>query len=301
MNRIVKGLLIAGAGTLGACATPQPPPAALLQARQAYQMASNGPAAKQEPEQLKQAQQTLNEAEEAAKQDPSSQKAYDLSYIALRRIETTMVRGNALESHAMRRRADQQLAAAMARQEGAQTSEQLRSTQAQLAQAQRELETQRMSQQQSQAQTQELAQQLADIAKVRREQRGIVVTLSGSVLFPTGKSTLLPASRRGLDEVAAALARTPQQMTVEGHTDSRGPEQMNQTLSERRANAVVAYLANKGIPRDRMHAEGMGEDQPVADNSTAEGRANNRRVEIVLIPNGENATGGSGGSGRNTP
>jgi outer membrane protein OmpA-like peptidoglycan-associated protein len=293
MSGLVKGFLFAGAVALGACATQQPPQA-LMQARQVYQQAQSGPAAKYEPQQLKLASETLAQAEEAAKQDPASQRTYDLSYIALRRLETTMVRGNALESQAIRRRADQQLAAANARQEGMQTSEQLKSTQQQLTQAQEQLEAQRRQEEQAQAEAAELQKKLADVAKVSQEERGVVLTLSGSVLFPFGKSTLLPASKRSLDEVASALRRTPQQLTVEGHTDSVGTEQANQVLSERRAKAVVAYLANKGIPRDRMHAEGMGEDQPVADNATAEGRADNRRVEIVLVPNQENAVGGSG-------
>ena len=71
---------------------------------------------------------------------------------------------------------------------------------------------------------------------------------------------------------------------VGGHTDSQGSDSYNQTLSERRANSVADYLANKGMPRARMVTIGAGEGHPVASNDTEEGRAQNRRVEITIVP-----------------
>jgi OOP family OmpA-OmpF porin len=69
---------------------------------------------------------------------------------------------------------------------------------------------------------------------------------------------------------------------VEGHTDSQGSESYNQALSERRANTVLNYLVSNGIDGDRLSASGFGENSPVADNATAEGRARNRRVDLVV-------------------
>jgi outer membrane protein OmpA-like peptidoglycan-associated protein len=114
-----------------------------------------------------------------------------------------------------------------------------------------------------------------------------VLTLSGSVLFATGKSTLLPTSKGRLNDVARALKEDPRSITIVGHTDSQGADEMNMKLSQARAESVRTYLTSQGVPADRVRAEGLGETQPVVDNGTAEGRANNRRVEIIL----ENAAG----------
>jgi outer membrane protein OmpA-like peptidoglycan-associated protein len=125
---------------------------------------------------------------------------------------------------------------------------------------------------------------LAAIAAVKEEERGVVVTLSGGVLFKSAQSTLLPSAQVKLDQVATALLEiTPtRDLIVEGHTDSRGSESYNQGLSQRRADAVRDYLVQKGYPADRIQTRGMGEGSPIASNTSPEGRANNRRVEIVV-------------------
>jgi outer membrane protein OmpA-like peptidoglycan-associated protein len=120
---------------------------------------------------------------------------------------------------------------------------------------------------------------------LREEQRGLVLTLSGSVLFSSGKATLLPSAQDRLTQVAEALRESKHQLiTIEGHTDSRGSLSFNQVLSAQRAEAVRHFLVSRGIAPERIRAVGMGPDRPVAENRTAEGRANNRRVEIVLSP-----------------
>ena len=126
---------------------------------------------------------------------------------------------------------------------------------------------------------------LAEIAKVKEEKRGVVVTLSGSVLFATGKYELLPIARQKLADVAKALKDQGfQKIVVEGHTDSRGAPAQNETLSLNRAQEVRKALISEGIPADKIEAVGHGSRRPVADNNTAEGRANNRRVELVVTP-----------------
>jgi outer membrane protein OmpA-like peptidoglycan-associated protein len=125
--------------------------------------------------------------------------------------------------------------------------------------------------------------ELAKLAAVKEEERGLVITLSGSVLFRSAESTLLSSAQVKLDQVANALLDVrARNLIVEGHTDSRGGTSYNQDLSQRRANAVRDYLIQKGYPADRIQARGMGEGHPIANNASPEGRANNRRVEIVI-------------------
>lgn len=133
------------------------------------------------------------------------------------------------------------------------------------------------------------AQASADLAKfasVKQETRGMVITLSGGVLFTSGKSELLPAAQVKLNDVAKALTEQDPEstMVVEGHTDSQGAAEFNQTLSRDRARSVRDYLVSRGIASDRITAEGFGPTRTIGDNATAEGRANNRRVEVVVKP-----------------
>jgi len=105
------------------------------------------------------------------------------------------------------------------------------------------------------------------------------------VTFDVGRATIKPQFYGALDAVASTLLQYDRtRIEVEGHTDSTGSAAMNQQLSENRAMAVTSHLASRGVPRDRMYAIGYGKTRPIADNSTAEGRARNRRVEIVVIP-----------------
>jgi outer membrane protein OmpA-like peptidoglycan-associated protein len=112
----------------------------------------------------------------------------------------------------------------------------------------------------------------------------MVITLSGSVLFTSGSATLLPAAQLKLNDVADALTQQDPEstMVVEGHTDSQGSAASNQDLSQRRAQAVRDYLVSRGIAGDRVTSQGFGPSRSIADNASAEGRANNRRVEIVV-------------------
>jgi outer membrane protein OmpA-like peptidoglycan-associated protein len=121
---------------------------------------------------------------------------------------------------------------------------------------------------------------LDQIARVKEEARGTVITLDGSVLFLSGKAELLPIAQRKLDDVAKALndINENQKVVIEGHTDSNGNDDSNLRLSQQRADAVRTYLVSRGVKAERVTALGKGEAQPVASNDTAEGRANNRRV-----------------------
>jgi outer membrane protein OmpA-like peptidoglycan-associated protein len=100
--------------------------------------------------------------------------------------------------------------------------------------------------------------------------------------FATGKAEILPESNPVIDEIVLLLKKRPDlRVGVEGHTDSTGSPAANKTLSDARAKAVAAAVAASGINPNRMEAVGYGQERPVADNRTEEGRAKNRRVEIV--------------------
>jgi outer membrane protein OmpA-like peptidoglycan-associated protein len=102
--------------------------------------------------------------------------------------------------------------------------------------------------------------------------------------FETAKATILPKSETALAEVAKMLQQNPDvKVRIEGHTDNVGSAAANQTLSEKRAQAVVAWLTSHGIEGSRLQAKGWGASKPVDDNATEDGRAKNRRVELVKI------------------
>jgi outer membrane protein OmpA-like peptidoglycan-associated protein len=124
--------------------------------------------------------------------------------------------------------------------------------------------------------------EIASITEVQRTDRGLVVTLSGDVLFEFDRVALLPPAQTKLSQLAAALQRTDAGVTIEGHTDSVGTDGYNRDLSHRRAQAVRDHLVAHGVPAERITVAGHGESRPLAENASAEGRAMNRRVEIVI-------------------
>lgn len=118
--------------------------------------------------------------------------------------------------------------------------------------------------------------------KAKQTERGAVLTL-GDVLFDTGEAQLKPGAHVTIDRLAAWLRDNPgSRILVEGHTDSRGSDAYNQSLAQRRADAVAYALYNDGISHDRISVQGLGEAYPVASNGTAAGQQQNRRVEIVI-------------------
>ncbi|EAP75494.1 OmpA domain protein [Roseovarius nubinhibens ISM] len=114
----------------------------------------------------------------------------------------------------------------------------------------------------------------------------LIVTMPQDILFAIDSSTVNSGLRGDLLTVARSLQSYPDTtVQVVGHTDNTGSAAHNQALSERRANAVADVLMNGGVAFSRIQTYGRGEDQPLASNLTAEGRAQNRRVEIVILPN----------------
>ena len=123
-------------------------------------------------------------------------------------------------------------------------------------------------------------------AKVERVGEGIVVDFTEKILFGYDKSDLSSTATGNLDKLVTILKDYPDtNIEVQGHTDSNGSDDYNMKLSERRAQAVSAYLRTRGVPSSRLTTKGYGETAPVADNSTDDGRAQNRRVTFLITAN----------------
>jgi outer membrane protein OmpA-like peptidoglycan-associated protein len=131
----------------------------------------------------------------------------------------------------------------------------------------------------------ELRRDLGPGTDVRNTGQEIIVTMPQDILFAVDSAQLRPDLRADLQVIAANLRRNPDSIIrVVGHTDSTGSLDYNMRLSERRADSVAAELIQNGVPGQRIITQGMGPQQPVASNATAAGRAQNRRVEIVIRP-----------------
>ena len=116
--------------------------------------------------------------------------------------------------------------------------------------------------------------------------QAIKVTFDSGILFATNSSTLNQVSQSALTQFSNSLKANPDtDVQVYGHTDSSGNDKINIPLSKERANSVQNFLVNQGILSSRLKADGLGSSQPIADNSTATGKTQNRRVEIFILPN----------------
>jgi len=275
--------------SISACAATTPTPE-LVSARQAYDQARIDPNAKLVPDSVLSAKQALDKAEAVHNDSPQSDEDRSFSYVAQRRAELSMALGanakakqDQVDSTAKYGQLQDTLRTSAVAQLGVergavnQLGTQLAQTQTGLAEAN--------------ARAARAMESLAKIAQVKEEARGMVITLSGQVLFVTGKAELLPAAQDQLSVVAKALQDQGEikPIVVEGYTDSVGSESANMKLSQDRANAVRSYLVSKGLPSEKLTAVGKGKSSPVASNDTADGRANNRRVEIVVAGGSGNA------------
>jgi len=118
---------------------------------------------------------------------------------------------------------------------------------------------------------------------IKQEVKDKIDLAAKNIFFKTGSYELLPKSYASLNDVVKVLKENPElKLSIEGHTDSEGSENDNKLLSENRAKAVLDYLVQKGVSKKRLTALGYGEEKPIADNSTSDGKAKNRRVEMKL-------------------
>jgi outer membrane protein OmpA-like peptidoglycan-associated protein len=305
---------------LAGCAATGPTPE-LVDARRAYEEANRSVAAELTPAQVLSARQALERAEAAHADDPGSVRERTLAYVAHRRALRAVTEGQIAKTRRELAQAERRASAIEeslrvsaerdlenARRELARTSQELATVRTELetrgesldehtarlreqerllADRKAELEAQtaaidaeREARRRAEA---EAAAALASIAKVEQEGRGTVITISGALLFGSGRSQLLPGAGHALDAVARAIELDPDRnVVVEGHTDARGSDELNARLSRDRAEAVRVRLIAAGVDPARIRAVGRGESSPIANNATPEGRAENRRVEIIL-------------------
>jgi outer membrane protein OmpA-like peptidoglycan-associated protein len=292
------GIWVIGIAGIAACAVRQPPQD-LVSARAAYDRASKGPAAAVAPRDMDAARKQLDMAEASFDDDGDTQGTRDQAYLALRKAEYAEVIARTLQSdqatgatvdamHADEKKTVAGTAAALSRtkselasQETANAAQKVENAHTKVA-----LKDEKARREEAEKRAQQAAADLAKFASVKQEPRGMVITLSGSVLFASAKWDLLPAAQLKLNDVANALTKEDplSKIVVEGHTDSQGQPDYNQELSQHRAQVVRDYLVTRGIAGDRIVAQGFGPTRKIADNKSPEGRANNRRVEIVVQP-----------------
>jgi len=212
----------------------------------------------------------LDKANDLFQDDPESPRVRDLGYVAKRKVAVARSQARIYAAYQTRDSANKSLREADSQE---------------LASAREELQRLRVQLNQAHSDAEYTKQQLEALSEnqVKSDERGTIITLSGQVLFQTGKSELLPGARTQLDQIAKVLrdAKT-ESLTIEGFTDSTGSAARNARVSQARAEAVLAYLSAQGVNATQMQAIGRGEGNPVADNTTVEGRATNRRVEIVV-------------------
>jgi len=293
MKKAVIATIACALGGIAGCA--HNPPQELIEARQNYATVSSGPAATVAPAEVHKARESLAIAERAFLDDPDAQRTRDLAYVATRKAQIAQAIANR-EMEGRRKAQAEQFYQSKQGEMIQKVKGDLNQTKAQLREEQIRQSAALDQERQARAQAEqraadadkrskEMLEALDKMAQVKEEERGTVITLSGSVLFLTNEAILLPNAQVRLDQVAEALLTTPDRdVLVEGHTDSRGTESYNLDLSRRRAEAVRSYLVSRGYPVEHIRAEGIGKARPIAPNSTADGRANNRRVEIIISP-----------------
>ena len=298
MSRLIAFFAaVVGISLFAGCAS-SPPPKELVDARTAYERAKDGVAKELAPADLDTAKQSLRKAEQSFIDDPDSQKTKDLSYVAHRKALLAEIDGAIEEADRKRVALEAQykelLANELDRQRAALASDKdkLNKSAADLEaekRAREEAEKARLLAEKEKAdlekQLQAALKSLKEVAEISEEKRGVVITLSGGVLFTSGKYDLLPIAKDKLNQISAALKdQSYPPIRIEGHTDSQGSADDNKKLSQNRADAVKDQLVSQGYPAAKITTMGWGSEHPVADNATPEGRANNRRVEIIVNP-----------------
>lgn len=293
----MKKLIALIALSLMACGETLPPKE-LVDARGAYDRAASGKAGQLHPAQVYEAKQALDKAEAKFKDESDSPDTKDLSYVAQRRAQYAEALAEVTLADQRLTQADKDSRALTGRAlESAQAAlnktkddleKQKQATAGAVSDAEKarlEAEKERQARLEAERRMKQALEDLAKIAAIKEEQRGMVITLTGNVLFESGKWALLPGAQIKLNEVAEALKMNKDRdMTIEGHTDNQGNRQANIELGQHRAESVKDYVVSRGVDGSRVKAVGIGQDRPIADNSNPEGRANNRRVEIIVSP-----------------
>jgi len=271
------------AAALLACGGERLPPKTLVDAQNELARAKGGIAMQLDPTAVHEAELALQKAERAWAEDPDEPNTTDLAIIAQRKAQIAQAEAASLKG--------MQDAAGAKREQETLMASQLTATRGALDKTKQTLQAEQAAADLQRKQLTDLEAKLRDardtiakIAAVKDDDRGMVITLQGEVLFKTGKWDLKAGAMAKLNQIAEALRGKEQPIVVFGYTDNVGTRENNMDLSLKRASAVRDYLVQRGIPSDLLTAQGKGPDEPVSDNSSVDGRASNRRVEIVVKP-----------------
>jgi OmpA-OmpF porin, OOP family len=289
-------VLIAGTAGIGCSARTnlalEQTRAAYMQTRQDPEVAANAPVA------LHDAEAALRRAEQTWQSTRDQQEVEHLAYLAEKRVEIARATARRVMAEAEAERLNNErekviIEARTREAERARQEAQTRTREAERARQEaqtrtREAERARQEAQEAAAQAKRLEQELAEL-KAKQTERGLVLTL-GDVLFEYNRADLKAGALRNLYQLVTFLREnSTRNVLIEGHTDSIGSESYNLDLSQRRAEAVRNFLVQNGISSERIVARGYGKAYPVASNNTEAGRQQNRRVEIVILREGERA------------
>ncbi|MDB5818555.1 MAG: flagellar motor protein MotB [Rhizobacter sp.] len=284
-KRSALAATIAAACLLAACASAPKSTPQLDQARAAYSSASNDASVvAAAPADLRRGQEALQQAEAAQRDGKKPEEVDHYAYLANQRIASA-------QQAAALSRAEQSVTASSAERDRIVLAARTREADAQrnnADMARRQADDQaraadmaRQNAAASNSRANDLQRQLAEL-NAKQTSKGMVMTL-GDVLFDTGRSTLNPGAGRTIDQLATFLKDNPDRtVRIEGYTDNTGSLQLNQNLSQQRAESVKSALLTRGIGGDRINTQGFGPSSPVATNATEAGRQQNRRIEIVI-------------------
>jgi len=280
-------------------------PLELYEAYNAVRIATDAGAEKYSPDILAEAKQDLRNAADIANNKHGNkkigityarqavQRSEDARLVTLRKQAAERQMDAELAKRDAQNQAQQsqleaqqsELAAAQAKAAQAQADAARARAEADAARAQANAEAANKSASDANAVRERLRGQLNSVLATSETARGLIVNMS-DVLFDTGRYTLKPTTQISLAKVAGILQAYPGlKLQVEGYTDSVGSDEYNQKLSENRADAVRNFLITQGVPQNNITSTGYGKANPVADNSTAAGRAKNRRVQLVVSGN----------------
>lgn len=303
-------------------------PLELYEAMNAVEIAEAGGADKYAPDSIQSAKTALQNAEDEDKHKrdrkqvityarEAVQSAEDARIITIRKVKeedeaaqrqaqqqaeqaAEQAKIAAQQQAAQRAEAEAQAQQAAAHEAEAKAARENAERQAEQAQQQAQQAQQQAQQanQQAEQMRERLKDQLNAVLQTRETARGLIVNMS-DVLFDFGKYSLKPDAKIKLAKVSGILMAYPDlKVQVEGYTDNVGSDEFNQNLSEQRADTVRSFLVSQGVPQQNIAAQGYGKSDPIADNSTASGRAQNRRVQMVVSGNaiGVEQQGAPGGS-----
>jgi outer membrane protein OmpA-like peptidoglycan-associated protein len=266
--------------TVASCATaPQSPPGSAEVRSKLTHLQSDANLGKRAPVEIREAEAAVQVAEQPVAKDAALGE--HRVYMADRKVELAMAKASTRYAEDQREglsreRAQARLDARTREADRAQRQTEMARGEAEAARA-----TAAAAAATADSEAKELQRQI-DVLQAEATDRGLVLTL-GNVLFATGRSDLKAGGSNSLDKLVSFLNEYPDRsVAIEGHTDNVGSDDLNQALSQRRAESVKSYLMQHGIESRRLTASGIGENRPVADNDSESGRQQNRRVEVII-------------------